>query len=316
MGNTAEKKGFIIPVERWPASFRYVYHNKGEYVNDHCIFKHKNVYHLYYISGEVGKGCYDIGNEIKIGHAISKDLYHWKKVEDALVYDRKLPWENRGIYAPYVIEYRGVFYMFYSSHNIEKAQFMCLATSIDLYNWQKSPFNPIFLPSTEWAFWDKNSPCSCRDPHIIYEKKYGFLMYYVADMKKDPTLSCIAVAFSDDLIHWQDAGPVLIRKHSFYEGTVCKTESPCVIKYEDRYYLFYRHGNGTKFSISDTPLRWEGRDSYFLAPSHASEILKFNGKWYITSCGKPLRDITLRHHRTKGLYIGKIVWKRGFPFVI
>ncbi|HOV21593.1 MAG TPA: hypothetical protein PLW95_02800 [bacterium] len=144
--------------------------------------------------------------------------------------------------------------MFYASHNIEKAEFMCLATSKDLFNWEKHPFNPIFLPSKEWAFWDIKKSCSCRDPHVIFEKEYGFMMYYVADIKKDITFSCIAVATSNDLIHWQDLGPVLIRKKSFYEGTCCKTESPCVIKYSNRYYLFYRHGNGTKFSISDNPL--------------------------------------------------------------
>ncbi|MCM8829404.1 MAG: hypothetical protein NC824_00155 [Candidatus Omnitrophica bacterium] len=36
-----EKSEFIIPVEKWHVSFRYVYHNKGEYVIDHCIFKHR-----------------------------------------------------------------------------------------------------------------------------------------------------------------------------------------------------------------------------------------------------------------------------------
>lgn len=308
----------IVPVEKWPSSFRYVYHNKGEYVNDHCIIRHKGIFHLFYISGRVGRGCYDLGNEIIIGHAVSSgsDICKWKKVKDALRHDPDLPHENRGIYAPYVIRHGNLFYLFYGSHNLEKAQFMNLAVSENLFEWKRHPFNPVFLPSTEWAFWDIKESCSCRDAHIIFEEKYGFIMYYVGDMKKDRELSCIAAATSNNLFNWQDRGQVLVRRHAYYEGIVNKTESPCVIRYENRYYLFYRHGNGTKFSVSDNPLNWEGRDSYFLASSHASEILHFGGKWYITSCSRPVADIFHAQDRSKGLYIGKLVWREGWPYAI
>ena len=76
-------------------------------------------------------------------------------------------------------------------------------------------------------------------------------MFWVGDLKEDSQVSCIAASRSKDLQRWQEIGPVLKRNHSEYEGINCKTESPCLIKKEDLYYLFYRHGNGTKYCISD-----------------------------------------------------------------
>ncbi len=297
--------------------FKLVYQVDGRYVNDHCIVRDRDgVFHLFYIDGIVGMGCYDLGNEVIIGHATSVDLYSWRTEEPALVADTSLPWEERGIFAPYVIEHHGRWYMFYSSHNLAKAQYMCLATSENLFAWRRYCSNPLFLPSLTWAYWASNEPCSCRDPHVIKHEQYGFIMYWVADMKHPRNHSCIAASVSSDLFHWQEVGPVLVRRWSYDEHYTTKTESPCVVGRGDRYVLFYRHGDGTKYCISDDPLDWHGRDSHLLCTSHASEVFEADGHWWITSCSRPPEDVEHKFDRTRGLYIASLEWCGDRPVVL
>jgi sucrose-6-phosphate hydrolase SacC (GH32 family) len=304
--------------ERFPVdNFQLVYQVAGRYVNDHCIVRDDTgFFHLFYTDGVVGMGCYDLGNEQVIGHATSRDLHSWRTEEPALISSPLLPWEERGIFAPYVIRVNEIWYMFYSSHNLAKAQYICLATSRDLYRWERYSGNPLFVPSASWAYWSEDEACSCRDPHVLPHPRFGFIMYWVADMKHPRDHSCIAASVSRDLVHWREIGPVLVRKWSFYESYTTKTESPCVIQRGDRYILFYRHGDGTKYCCSDDPLDWHGRDSSLLATCHASEIFEVDGQWWITHCSRPIDDLTHRFDRTCGLYLARLAWKGWRPVVL
>ena len=303
--------------------FELVYEVEGRYVNDHCIVRDDGgTFHLFHIDGITGMGCYDLGNETVIGHATSDDLYHWQTQPPALEvgpgqpWEMARPWEERGIFAPYVIRYEGLWLMYYSSHSMAKAQYMNLATSTDLYHWDRHPINPLTLPSRSWAFWKDTEGCSCRDPHVIPHEEHGFIMYWVGDMKQPRDHSCIAASVSRDLKHWQEVGPVLEKRWSYDEYLTMKTESPCVLRFGDRYILFYRHGNGTKYCWSDDPLDWHGRDSYLLSTSHASEIFEADGQWWITSCSRPPDDVEHRFDRTKGLYIARLEWRGEQPVVV
>lgn len=302
----------IVPRPKMPSSFRHVLHIEGRYINDHCIVRNGDTYHLFYILGDVGKGCYTPGNEVVIGHSVSDDLASWRQVAHAVTIDRDHPWESAHVFAPYVIEASGRFYLFYSSDNPHGAQYINLAVSDDLMTWDRHPENPILTPPG-WALWDGAMPCSCRDPHVIAHADFGYLLYYVADLPEDPPQSCIAVARSLDLVHWDSAVPVLSRRHSSLEAFVCKTESPCVVARNGFYYLFYRHGNGTKFAISSTPLSWHGCDSYMLGPTHASEVAVFDNRWAVTSCSRPIEDVEHQYDRSAGLWIGSLRWNSDWP---
>lgn len=306
----------IVPRPPVPSSFRSVLHIDGHYINDHCLVEAENGFHAFYILGEVGKGCYTPGNEVVLGHSVSKDLMQWTPVSHALSYEPKNHWESAHVFAPYIIKGPENYCMFYSSDNSEGAQYLNLATSEDLYSWTRHSENPVITPNTEWALWDADRGCSCRDAHVIYNEKFGYLLYYVADLPEDPEQSCIALARSEDLLHWEDCGPVLSRRHSQLEAFVCKTESPCVIERNCLFYLFYRHGNGTKFAISATPLSWKGCDSYLLGPLHASEILEIGGRWVATSCSRPLEDLEHQQDRTDGLYLGSLTWQGDWPVLV
>lgn len=308
------QKIFKNKIQATADCFKKVFEVNDRYVNDHCFITHNDEIHLFYIDGETGKGCYDLENEIIIGHAVSKDLSYWEEKKPALIYDKSLYFEERGIFAPYVYEKEGRFYMFYSSHNFNKAQFMCLAFSDNLYEWTRYDNNPLFRPSQGWSLWKENIPCSCRDPHIFHdEDKDEYVMLWVADMLENPKMSCIAASVSKNLFSWREAGPVLIREHSFYESITCKTESPCLLKKDNLYYLFYRHGNGTKYCISDSYTNFTYSDSYYLSPSHASEIFKFKDYWYISSCSRAVADIEHKTDRSMGLFLAKLAWDGLHP---
>jgi len=283
-------------------AFRQVFREEGRYVNDHCFIAKDDVMHVLYIDGEVGKGCYDLGNEVMIGHASSKDLVSWEKHEPALVYDASLVHEERGVFAPYVVLYNGVYHMLYSSHNMEKAQYICLAFSTDLFHWTRYEDNPVITPKGTEFLWSSSIPCSCRDPHIFHEDGKWYV-YWVGDMADDPESSCIALSVSDDHIAFREKGPVLVKRHSFDEAYVMKTESPCVLKRHGMYYLFFRHGDGTKYCISDDLTDFSSSEVHLLGPSHASEIFEFKGKWYISSCSREPGDIHHYTDRIKGLYL-------------
>ena len=303
-------------IEKTAKCFRFVYQTPGRYINDHCFVSDGTQWHCFYIDGEVGKGCYDLGNEQIIGHAVSNDLLNWRHVGNALESDGTLPHEERGIYAPYVIQYQGLWHLFYASHNMDGAQYLCHAVSNDLEHWTRDR-EPLFYPTFDWSYWKADVPCSCRDPHVILNPADGlFYLYWVADLSTSKDASCIALSTSENLKDWTHLGPVLSRKYSFYEGLVMKTESPCLIEKNGLFYLFYRHGDGTYYCISDTLTDFSLASPFYLGPCHASEIFNADGRWVISSCSRPPEDITHKFDRTGGLWLAGLEWSDVHPKIV
>ena len=298
--------------------FQPVLQIPGHYINDHCIVRDDvGLYHVFYILGEVGKGCYTPGNEVIIGHAVSKNLLQWEVQPHALECLSGGPyWESAHIFAPYVVRHAGLYWMFYSGDTPGRGQRIGLATSRDLSRWERHPNNPLITPQGSWALWHAEKPTSCRDAHVWREPEGTFYMLWVADMREPPRTSCLALSRSRNLVEWEELGPVLVRRWSDLESITMKTESPCMVRRRDRYFLFYRHGNGMKYSISDVPTGWEGRDTYYLGPSHASEIFETGGQWYITSCSRPVDDIAHKRDRSMGLFLARLDWDRFLPRIV
>ncbi|MCX6620911.1 MAG: hypothetical protein NTY38_07490, partial [Acidobacteria bacterium] len=225
-------------------------------------------------------------------------------------------WESAHIFAPYVIRHGGLYWMFYCGDTPGRGQRIGLATSRDLRRWHRHPENPLITPKGNWALWGADQPSSCRDPHVWRQPDGTFRMLWVADVREPPQTSCLALSQSKDLLHWEEVGPVLLRRWSNLESCTIKTESPCLVERHGRYFLFYRHGNGTKYSISDVATDWRGRDTFFLGPSHASEIFEADGQWYITSCSRPVEDIAHKHDRSTGLSLARLNWGRFLPRIV
>ena len=67
-------------------------------------------------------------------------------------------------------------------------------------------------------------------------------------------------------------------------------------------------GGAQEYVISDDPLDFQHHEAYFLATSHASEIFEWQGRWYITSCSRPVEDVEHKQDRTRGLYLAGMEW--------
>lgn len=301
--------------------FRLVHDTGPRYVNDHCIVKGKDgLFHLFHIVGPVGKGCYDPGSEVSFGHATSSDLAMWKPQPDLLSVDPGSSHEPHHVFAPHVCEKDGTYHLFYAGINQQmKAESMSLATSPDLFQWTKYPFNPVFRPSRSWAEYEPGSGlwACCRDPHVLWEATRGYILYFVTWIKHTKArLVALGAALSENLVSWQDIGPVMIREMATEHSTT-SMESPCVIEREGFYYLFYKHRDGTRLAVSEDPLNFTDKEDRWFSIAHAAEVFAAEGTWYISSCSRDPLDVRHeRSDRTKGLYLACLEWGPAGPRVM
>ena len=316
--------------------FRSVLEIPGGYINDHALVRAKGRWHLYYTTGRslrTGPHWSAEGNEVEIGHATSLDLLKWEIGPPALVIGPAGSPDAGHLYAPSVIERNGLWYMFYTGtpYPTQGPEHLLMATSPDLTTWTKSSAGPVVRPDTSWASYyparymgGPGGPVSARDPFIVVDPRFGYIMYYVARMRLpgeqplDESLACIAAATSTDLLSWHDRGPVLVRRIVGEERyTYAHPESPVLIRHGNLNYLFWKGGVGTRYAMSQDPLDFRGSESYLLASSHASEIVETEGRWLITSCSRTLADVGHdTTDRTRGLFIAGLEWEGKWPVVV
>lgn len=321
------------PLPSYSQYFQNILEIPGAYINDHCLIYAKGSWHLFYTQGSVSKDSwFRENNEVSIGHTSSPDLTTWTIHAPALRTGPPGSLDAGHVYAPSVIERSGIYYMIYTGteQSFFGGEHLLLATSVDLFTWARYSPDPIVAPDTSWAFYfpagyqkGSGGPVSGRAPHIFKDIKYGYICYYVARLKADPTrpsndheYACVAAATSQDLIHWVDRGPVLIRRTAGHDAfDYAHPESPCVIKHYDMYVLFWKGGSGTRYVVSNNPLDFRDRSEYFIATSHASEIFSWRDRWYITSCSRDVDDITHSRDRQRGLSIASIEWYGPLPML-
>lgn len=311
----------------------------GRYLNDHCLIRHDGLWHLFAIIGLV-----DDKREVSIAHATSPDLMRWDVLPDAMHLTGTWP-EIGSIFAPYVIEHDGRFFMLYSAADEWTSQRICLAISDDLVTWERHPGNPVIVPSLSWSKWPGHglpTPAElgvpnleagpgrrafaerfggtyggCRDPHVIRLDDGRFVAYWVSRMQErfGHNLVCVAASISHDLLHWQEVGPVFsMEAWLFDEEPSLEIESPCIVQKDGRYWLFFKHGWWTHYVASDSPLDFEGRETDRLGFVHAAEVFHWEDQWWITHCSGDPRDFRYRDtNRTRGLFLGRLDWPEDRP---
>ena len=252
--------------------------------------------------------------------------------------------KHMGIIAPYVIEHRGRFFMFYSGVDQWTLQRLCLATSHDLYTWDRYPGNPVIVPSLSWSKWpgyglptpvklglsdpDMGGPGrrkfarqfggsygGCRDPHVLRLDDGTFAIYWVSRLqeKHGHNRVCVAASVSPDLIRWQEVGPIFSTEAwPFDEEPTLEVESPCVVRKDGLYWLFFKHGWWTHYVSSPSPLDFSGQAVSRLGFVHAAEVFRWQGTWWITHCsGDPTEFRYRKSNRTRGLFLGRLDWPDG-----
>jgi hypothetical protein len=209
-----------------------MYHFPGEYVTDFCLIRHAGLYHLFHIRGE--RWTWPVGyRELDLGHATSTDLRVWTPHAPVLPAGPAGAWDECGNWAPDIIERDGRFYCFYTGSDRNNNQAIGLATSTDLFHWEKHPANPVVVPGP-WSDIAVGRDVAGRDAMVYHDaERDRYLLYYTATMADGR--ACLALAQSTDLIHWQDLGPTYIEEDRSYN----RLESAYLVPHGGRYYLFY-----------------------------------------------------------------------------
>lgn len=219
---------------------------EGEYMKDYYVFKEGDTFHLFYNVGNAGESqqWFEAGNEKAFGHATSKDLKTWQHHPRVL---NAVPgtWEGMVVSAPSIIKHEGTYYMFYTGFDdrVPGKQTIGLATSKDLFHWERHPGNPIYeVPP--WAERRPDGWIDCRDSHVI---KYGgeFLLFTMVTMANSGGKGAIALAASKNLIDWQDLGPAV--------ETFKEPESPRVFQHGEDYYMFVSSAYGKQLLKTSNP---------------------------------------------------------------
>lgn len=217
---------------------------EGEYVKDYYVFREGDTFHLFYNVGNAGETqqWFEAGNEKAFGHATSKDLKTWEHYPRVL---QALPasWEGMVVSAPSIIKHDGTYYMFYTGFDdrVPGKQTVGLATSKDLFNWERHPGNPIY-EAPEWAERRPDGWIDCRDSHVI---KYGgeFLLFTMVTTKEGK--GAIALASSKNLVDWEDLGPAVT--------TFKEPESPRVFEHDGKFYMFISSAYGKQLLRATNP---------------------------------------------------------------
>ena len=226
-----------------------------EPVLDHCVVEQNGVYHLFYLRGNPA---------VNIGHATTTDFVHWT-VEPPLLSPGT--WDNRALWAPQLYRLPGSewWYMYYTGVNTVSSQQTGVAFSQDLSNWFKF-LSPIYHPDPVWAEWSENNFSHGRDPHIVEE---GGRYYMFVTAKTNTNRGAVACAVSDDLIQWQDMGPI------FVNTTWHVLESVFIFRHNGRFQMFFTEEAvfGTSAMSSDSLLSgWDIATRRIIDPGHAPQV--------------------------------------------
>jgi predicted GH43/DUF377 family glycosyl hydrolase len=239
-------------------------------LKDHTVFQHGGVYYLaaIYLGSE--------GYEDRFAYASSPDLCDWQDLGGILQARPAGGWDEFRIWAPYVYEESGVYYLFYTGVTEAFAQSIMLATSADPSDpgsWQRQ--GVVFQPDHPGSVWGGFHTWSdCRDPLVL---RSGGL-YYLYYTGLDTGGGIVGLATAPNLAGpWIDWGAVLTEPGAMLE-------SAAVVAYEELFYLFYHQTGsesaGEAYRYSPTLAGpWTGPHSF--RPGWAHEVWRgLEGEWY------------------------------------
>jgi len=179
---------------------------------DFCIIRYGRHFHLFHIPRVPGNNCIHLANEHWFGHAVSEDLNTWNTCSPPFTTQPSNYFESAHIWAPFVFEQDGVFYMYYTGLSGEPSQVLCLATSTDpnLNVWHRYEGNPILpLGGFDWHWKNEQGHLrQGRDPHVLRVNKHFLMAYTTMHTNGCPVVGGLV---SNDLKRWEDIGPILYR---------------------------------------------------------------------------------------------------------
>lgn len=239
--------------------------------NPTVIVEGDTIYMLY--RAEAGAdGC-----KGRIGLAWSKDGRNFTRHPEPVLYP-EYDYENRGCEDPRVVKFDDTYYMIYvangDSFNI------ALASSKDLFRWKKHGTIKMKLKD-----WDRNQVKAA----VICPKKINgkYVMYFLG--QKVQWHTAIGVAFSDDLIHWEeyDNNPVVIPRYDNFDCMGVEPGATPIIE-NDRIILIYNGWNENKVHKTGVVVFSKNNPAQVIERSE-NPIIEPTEKWEING---PVRNVT------------------------
>lgn len=173
--------------------------------------------------------------------AKSEDGFRFTPLSAAVVVP-KHDYEKFGCEDPRVVKFGDIFYLTYSgvytrSEKLEYYGQACLATSKDLHQWEKH--GPLLKPQ-------EGSWCSMgyKSAAIVPAKlTSGYVMYFEGWAAPRPEQERIGIAYSQDLMHWQEdpSEPILLPREDSFDSK--GVEPGCALMTEEGILLIYNSWN-------------------------------------------------------------------------
>lgn len=225
-------------------------------LKDHSIFKDAGYYYL--IANQVP-------GENRFAYARTRDFCSWEDLGPVLGKRVTGTWEEQSVWAPYVLEKEGIFYLFYTGVTRNFTQSIMLVVMTDPANpasWRSEGM--VFQPNHPEILWEPYAWADARDPFVLFDNE-RYLLYYSAMGRSGPVVG-LATA-SDPAGPWEDLGPV-----AYEVLTAGMMESPAITLHEGWYYLFYNYsGFGERYQVSRSPLGpWQPGGQF--VPGWAHEV--------------------------------------------
>lgn len=234
-------------------------------LKDHSVFWHEGYYYLVSIN---------LPDEKNFAYARSRDLCNWEDLGPILNKRQQDSWEEIAIWAPFVWQESGNYYLFYTGVSRGITQSIMLATSndpADPESWQ--PHGMVFQPAHAGMIWEPGSWADCRDPTVIKVEDTYFLYYTGLDIEGGIVGMATAKA---PIGPWVDWGAVI---EPLPDNRMA--ESATIVRFDQSYYLFYHDTDqGEVYSIGGSQAGpWEPPVGF--NPGWAHEVWKNSSdQWY------------------------------------
>jgi hypothetical protein len=280
---------------------------------DHALLTSENAFHLIYTVGIQGEGWILPGNMIDFGHASSEDLVHWT-IHPRVLSIEAPGWKERNLWAPHILRAGGSFQIHFTGVDSSIAQQVGLASSVDLFNWEEPPSNPVYKPDTTWAEWQLGQWSNCRDPFVMQVDNQQAMLTTASTRPGYQGIpdgrGAIALAFSSAPGVWEDTGAPLFINDSFRV-----IESTSMTEFNSTFYLFYNEGGipGVHYMTSSEQFSgWDKSTAELLEfEGFAAEVLKRGNEWLFAR----VRDGLWDDLPILGIKIDPLSWEGGTPTI-
>lgn len=250
-----------------------LYHVEGLRLNDSWYCKSGDTYHAFFLQ------CKESGAPQSVGHACSRDLFHWEYAGAVLSPDPD-GWNDESVATGSVAEYNGKWYMLYSGISSDPAKGgIGLAVSDDLMTWTRAGDGPV-IPIRKLASLTSKASRNEDGPFPVTQYGIGYPFTWEGDVVR-----CTPLA--DPYIYPEPVDGeyyIFVNSHALgrpinERGTIAvfktrdfrsftpdriavldccdRLETPQVWKHGDRYYMYV----GRVWSKTDETGRIIGQDN-------------------------------------------------------